>query len=282
MLPELKIYTTLSDLKYILFENPDVISDKIKTNGVWNPHVLEKAELILSNSEPGNVIDIGAGLGAFSVPLALGFYSNFRFFSFEPLRIMYMQLVTNVLLNHLDNIKPLNVGLGEKNEMVEFYTVDYGLNANHGAFSFKDEINQKREILPTEHNELYDFRTLDSYVPKNIRLIKLSAPGMEDEVLNGARQSILDNNLPPIIFEEWKAEWYAENLERIFSILKELGYQEFDSFSGYICAFKDIETKFNLLKKRNISTIGTFTDFEITEKQHDTAETLKSQKPLII
>ena len=280
MLPELKIYTTVSDLKYIMFEHPDIISDQIKTEGVWNLNVLSISQKILTNSAPGIVIDIGAGFGTFSVHLASMNYRNFKFAAFEPLRIVNMQLATNVLLNHLDNIKVFNVGLGEREETRSFYTVDYALNANHGSFSFNHEINEIRGILPTDDREMYEFKTLDSYLPGNVRLIKLSAPGMEIEVLRGSTETIKNNDCPPLIFESWQDEWYKDQTEQIYKFLSDVGYAEFEIIDNYIIAFKNIAEKTNLLRDRQ-KTMA-FTDFNINEKSHDAAETIKDQKPLII
>lgn len=280
MLPGLKIYTTISDLKYIMFEHPDVISDSIKSEGCWNLNKLIVANTILKNSDPGIVIDIGAGFGTFSVHLASMNYVNFKFAAFEPLRIINMQLATNVLLNHLDNIKVFNIGLGDADETRTFYTLDYELNANHGSFSFNDEINKLRGILPTDDQESYEFRRLDSFSTNNVRLIKLSAPGMEIDVLRGARETIINNNNPPLIFENWEVEWYKDKVEQIYKFLDEVGYEEFEVVENFIFAFKNVGEKMRLMREQQKTAV--FTEFHITEKLHDADETIKSQKPLII
>jgi FkbM family methyltransferase len=283
MLPTLKIYTTVEDLKYILFDHPDIISDQIKENGSWIPQITQRMEQILSNQgESGNVIDIGSGFGSISIPLAARFYPRFTFFAFEPLRIINLQLGTNVLLNYLDNIIPYNVGLGDCEETLEFYTVDYTNNGNHGSFSFNHSINEIRGIIPTKEKQNYMFKTLDSYNFDNVKLIKLSAPGMEKKVLDGAKQTIINNNLPPIVFEEWKSDWYTDQLKEIYDVLTDIGYKEFDQFDSHIFVFKDVEEKEKLLfssttQQRNKA----FSEFNVTEKSHDAELTLRDQKPLM-
>ena len=71
MLPELRIYTTPDDIKYLLFEQNEVISDEIRNNGIWNGACLDLAEKVLAKGHSGRVIDIGAGFGSFTLPLAL-------------------------------------------------------------------------------------------------------------------------------------------------------------------------------------------------------------------
>jgi len=280
MLPQLKVYTTIDDLKYLMFEQPDVISDQIKIHGSWNGNLLELVDVVIKNQGSGLVIDIGAGFGTFSVPLATLNYSKFKFAAFEPLRIINLQLATNVLLNHLDNVKVFNVGLGDKDESVIFYTLDYETNANHGSFSFNHEVNEIRGIIPTDSKESYEFRRLDSYLPEDVKLIKLSAPGMELEVLNGAKETILKNNNPPLVFENWDVEWYREKIDAVYAFLNEVGYQEYHEVGAYVIAFKNAEEKNQLLKESRNNNI--FTEFHIVEKEHDAVETLKDQKPLII
>ena len=62
MLPELRIYTTPDDIKYLLFEQNEVISDEIRNHGIWNGACLDLAEKVLAKGHSGRVIDIGAGL----------------------------------------------------------------------------------------------------------------------------------------------------------------------------------------------------------------------------
>lgn len=275
VLPELKIYTNDSDVKFVLFEQGDVISDQIRTMGNWNSHVLTFVDKILNKQLAGTVIDIGAGLGAFSIPLACTHNQRFHFKSFEPLKIIFMQLASNVLLNNLDNVRIHNVALGNQEKRMTFNTIDLFTNANHGSFSFNEEINKVRNIVPTDKKEVYEFRKLDSYGFDSVRFIKLSAPGMELEVLQGAKQTIINSDKPPILFETWDAEWYKDQVVEIFNFLQEMQYSHFASLNGYQVAFKSEAQYDFFMSDDEVVESG---DFIISEKVHDTEETLKDQK----
>ena len=53
MLPELRIYTTPDDIKYLLFEQNEVISDEIRNNGIWNGAWFDLAEKVLAKGHSG-------------------------------------------------------------------------------------------------------------------------------------------------------------------------------------------------------------------------------------
>lgn len=65
-----------------------------------------------------------------------------------------------------------------------------------------------------------------SLFPENIPvvLIKIDVEGFEKEVLEGGIGLIVHNNYPPIIFETWEYDWYAEKKQIIFNFLENLGY----------------------------------------------------------
>lgn len=275
-LPEMKIHVTDDDIKYLLFEQPDVISDQIRAVGVWNAPVYNNLLKILSKHPNGTVVDIGAGMGSVVVPLAVLFNNTLKFHAFEPLRVICMQLSTNVLINNLNNVKIENVALSNDDQRNFLESLDVSINGNHGGFSFNEEVNKNRNIAPSEEKEMFEFRKLDNYGLKNVKFIKLSAPGMELEVLQGAEQTIIENDRPPILIEGWQDPWYAERLEKTINFLKQnLQYIHFEGINGYWFVFKSIAERDFLLSDVKTVKEG---DFMVAEKVHDTDLTLKDQK----
>ena len=57
----------------------------------------------LLNIKPGVVINVGANIYTFSIPLAMN-YPNFEFIAFERQRTIYNHPVSNVFINQLRNI----------------------------------------------------------------------------------------------------------------------------------------------------------------------------------
>ena len=133
MLPELKIYTTPNDVKYLLFEQSEVISDEIRKHGIWNEPCLDLCEKILSKGSTGRVIDIGAGFGSFTIPLALK-HHKYTYTAFEPLPVINAQLSANILLNYLDNIRVYSCALSDAEALLDAPVLDVYSSGNHGSY----------------------------------------------------------------------------------------------------------------------------------------------------
>ena len=79
-----------------------------------------------------------------------------------------------------------------------------------------------------------EVRTLDSYNLSNIGFIKLDCEGMELDILNGAKECIINNNCPPLFIEIWIQECWRKDLEYyktqykddIYNFLLNLGYHK--------------------------------------------------------
>lgn len=273
MLPELQLYINDDNLKYLLFANSEVISDQIRKDGYWNKHILDYLKKILLKQDSGVIVDIGAGMGSVTVPLAQHFGPKFIIHCFEPLRILHQQLCANIFINSIDHVHTHNVALSKKREEVVYGVLDIHNLNNHGTFSFNEDINKIRNILLTDYKEYYSFDILDNYEFTDVKFIKLSAPGMEPQVIEGATETIKRNNNPPILFEHWNVDWYNETIEKVFEMLKTLGYRCFIDIGGYFIAFKT-EAFFEFLtQEKNINDDS----IVIKEKSVDAEMVLKNQ-----
>lgn len=244
MQPEVKIYTTRNGTQYALFAQPEIISDEIRKNQYWNIYNLEVADIILNECKNKRVIDIGSGLGAFTVPLAIKYHNQHIFESFEPVPAINEQLNANVLLNRLDNVHCHRIGVADRNEVVDHAIFDLAA-VNHGAFSFLIDSYVNRNIPIPNEVDVYELRTLDDYRFGNVGLIKITASGLELEILTGAKKIIENNQMPPLMVECWSDEWYKERKEAIIEIIKDCGYKQVLLRRNFIFAFNDI----NLFKK---------------------------------
>jgi FkbM family methyltransferase len=296
MLPDLRIYTTVQDIKYILVEHEEVISDVIRRDGVWGKEYLDLSAKILRNSPAGRVVDVGASFGTWTVPLALMFNDKHVFESFEPLPKVNMQLGANVLLNNLDNVNVHKFALGEKTQLIEDAALDFDCSANHGAHSFNHEYDSYRGVVRTnDKNDLYEFRKLDDFRYADVRLVKITTPAMEGKVMNGMLETITLNNHPPILFESWgNVDWYASERKSVISFLESKGYLHFhevkDFVHDHIIAFKSKEDEDRLLgdspatssSTSSFTTVKTISKassstFEVSETEQKTDDVLKNQ-----
>lgn len=276
MLPELRIYTTADDVKYVLFEQSEVISDEIRKHGVWNSACLDICHKILSKGTSGRVIDIGAGFGSFTIPLAVT-HPGYLYTAFEPLPIINMQLNANALLNNLDNVRVFNYGLSNKEEIIDAPCLDIERSSNHGSYSFDQEINRKRNIFGSNATEVYEFRTLDSFRFANVKLVKISTPGMENRVLGGMVETLINNNFPPVLFESWNMEWYKDEKAKALDFFASKAYEHYVMLGEHVLAFKTKAQHDAILQDGPAPELGTF---KVTEQSHDTSSVLANQVAL--
>ena len=197
------------------------------------------------------MIDAGANIGGFTVPIAQALKSNGRVFCFEPQRIVFQQLCANIFINELDNVFVHNVALGDVSGTIEIPELDFHSSANVGGFSVDEEIRKNIEddarLGRTFNNKIIENNKisvpivpLDSYeIFSQVSFIKVDVEGFELEFFRGARNTIISNGYPPIVFELWEnKEWYTEKAEKTTAYLVELGYS-FEKFGREILAQHD-------------------------------------------
>lgn len=235
MLPHADVVETRIG-RYLLFAGTDVISTALRTYGNWEPLTVAIAEMLLEmDGRGGTVIDGGANLGAFSIPVAKLAGERYQVLSFEIQRIVYYQLCGNVVLNGLDTVYPCNFGLADRTERIRIPKPDYHTDCNIGAVSIDPMVRAVRREAgigaltdaskaDTQEAELI---TLDSLDLTDVRLVKLDVEGVELSVLRGADRTLRDCGYPPILFEIWDTEKLPDlrgPQEALFAHLVALGY----------------------------------------------------------
>ncbi len=227
-LPAAEIFDT-GTVKYIVFQNRDLIGELVRRDGVYEPALIKVAQLLLKPQPPGVVLDIGANIGTFVLPLAKSFPAH-RFECFEPQRIVYYQLCGNVVLNALPNVRTHHFGLSDSPARLDLVHPDYRTELNVAAFSLDDEVRKNQyECASVGETESIATQTLDSLGFGDVRLIKIDVEGMEQKVLMGGRATLAANNFPPIIFETWTWKpWYQQRRTELFTWLTHLGYGIFE------------------------------------------------------
>lgn len=224
MLPNRKIIK-YGDCEFIVFDKPDIISNAISHSGGHEKHLEEVSAKLIGDAIDGIVLDIGANLGSYVIPVAKKF-PQLKFISFEPQRIIYYQLCSNIILNGLDNVNAVNIALSDEAGVADTVIPDYFQETNIGAFSLDPEVRKNDyECATIGGKESMIISVLDNHNIGNIRLIKIDVEGLELKVLKGATQTLQNNNYPPIIFEAWRyKEWFQPRRNELYDYIRSLGY----------------------------------------------------------
>ena len=171
-------------------------------------------------------IDVGSNAGYYTIPFA----SNFKeVYSFEPNPSMYPKLLRNIEANHLQNIRPFQIAVGDAVASVNLFiqdSVDGDFNLNSGLSSLKSRPEYHRETIQVQ---LITIDSLNLRFP--IGLIKIDVEGTEFEVIRGARQKIQESR--PVILWEASTTISADNYKSCISVLTELNYRNFEIKSNF-------------------------------------------------
>jgi FkbM family methyltransferase len=224
MLPNCEL-VKVDGTQFLVFKGQDLISNHLKQE-LYENDIHQLCLKLLINEPCGVVLDIGANLGTFCVPLAKKI-SKHTYHAFEPQRIIYYQLCANIFVNSLGNVYTYEAGLSNQEADIELEVPDYASEGNIGAFSIDKEVRENDyECKTTGSKEKMVLITLDSVGFENIRLIKIDVEGHELEVLKGGIETIKANNYPPIIFEAWTWKpWFEPKRKALFEYLEGHGYK---------------------------------------------------------
>jgi FkbM family methyltransferase len=224
MLPNCQLIK-VDGTQFLVFKGSDLISNHLKKE-LYEDDIHQLALKLLINEPSGTVLDIGANLGTFCVPLARKI-PKLKFHAFEPQRIVNYQLCANIIINSLDNVHTYELALSNKDDQLNLVMPDYAKETNIGAFSIDTEVRSNEyECATTSVTNKIDLVPLDFFAFSDVKLIKIDVEGHELEVLQGGLETIKANNYPPIIFEAWTWKpWYQEKRKALLDYLEGLGYQ---------------------------------------------------------
>lgn len=161
---------------------------------------------------PGNiVIEAGANMGSFTVPIAKNVGAGGMVFAFEPQAIVFQQMTANVALNDLINVQTFNAGCGSEPGWMNLARLNPQSEMNFGGVSL--------DKIQTDAGIRVRIEKLDDMIdPPRLNLIKADVEGMELEVLNGAKGLIEQHR--PILY----LECHAEEAPPLIDFGEALGY----------------------------------------------------------
>ena len=212
-LADYKIYNVEGQGRFYLDEIDDVIKRPLRKGVMWEPYLVN---LIPRHVKPGTtVIDAGAHIGTHTLTMAKAVGRKGRVYSFEPQRKLYRELVRNLELNGLRNVIPLRFALGDRHAVIEMSRAAIGNEGGTAVGSRGDKA---------------ELRTLDSFGFRNVSFMKIDVEGFEDQVLDGAAQTIRAQH-PVLLVEIQGGEDYdkasaqtRQRVEQTIAKLKAFGY----------------------------------------------------------
>ena len=165
------------------------VSRSLGLYGEWSEY---ETSMFLNLLEQNDVvIDAGANIGAFTIPMAKKVGANGAVYAFEPQRFLSQTLSANVVLNELPNVYTMHMALGDHVGTLKIPNIVYSKPGNFGAVDLKKKY-ASNTVLP--------LMTIDSLMLPCPKLIKIDVEGMEVGVLKGGRKTV--QKCKPFIYVE--------------------------------------------------------------------------------
>ena len=174
--------------------NDTAIGKLLDTYGEFSEPEVETLSKMVN---PGDlVVEVGANIGALTVPMAQFVGPQGHVVAFEPQCILFQNLCANLSLNDLTNVRAINAAVGRENGSVTLPKIDYSAPGMFGAHSIEGATD----------GEEVQLLALDHYLRTNrCRLMKIDVEGMEEQVILGAR-AYIDQHKPILYVENDRQE----------------------------------------------------------------------------
>lgn len=162
----------------------DMIKQVIVAGDKWERHSFD---LLAEHVVPGSVVvEVGAHIGTHTVRIGQLAGPWGRVYAFEPQRKIYRELHHNLALNGLTNVVAMRMAIGSgATRVIEMNPTTPGNEGGTGVGSGGDGA---------------ELRSLDSFHFERVSLLKIDVETYEDEVLDGAVDTIRRNR-PVILIE---------------------------------------------------------------------------------
>lgn len=158
---------------FYLEKNIDAIKDELRDGNRWEPYLVPYMTKYVKKNT--NVIDVGAHIGTHTVLFAKLLKGTGTVWAFEPQKKLFVELNANLFANHIEHVKTFRYAVGERTGKIEMDPPVYG---NEGG-THVGKGGDKADLV-----------TLDGLHIKNVSFIKIDVEHYEDNVLDGAVQTI--------------------------------------------------------------------------------------------
>lgn len=167
----------------ILYDTNDIwIGRSLAYYGEYSEAEVELFEALV---QPGAVVlDVGANIGALTVPLARFVGPTGLIVAIEPERLNYYALCANVALNNLPWVICLQYCVSDQTGAIRVADLDRSIKQNFGGLELdQPQMSKNGNLTPL-------FKLDDLEILSCVKLIKIDVEGMEQRVLRGAVKTI--------------------------------------------------------------------------------------------
>lgn len=183
--------------------------------GTGGYHTEEESQLYMTmfallkqhRPEPIQILDLGANIGACTVPWAKLVEPWGKVLAIEAQEPIFYALAGNIALNNCINARALHAAVaGHARGVVQVPRLDYRKAANFGGLSLLPEVEGGSDIgQPMDRSDSYGVRAVcvDGFGLPRVDFIKIDVEGMELEVLEGA-SSVIGRDRPILLIEHIK------------------------------------------------------------------------------
>ena len=214
-----KVYYKIINDKFVIFRTKTDLRIKIRVRStdlmtltnVWmiNEYDIEDFEINVNDT----VIDIGAHIGLFSLLVSQRCKTG-KILSFEPVRENFDLLVSNLKLNHIENVLPFNMAVSKNLDKLNLF-----LNDDQSAHSIFPKSSESISVESTSLQKIFEENKISS-----CKLLKLDCEGAEYEIIDSLPSEYLDK-IQNIVMEYHSADTKPELVKNLIQKIKNAGFK---------------------------------------------------------
>lgn len=187
---------------FLINPNDAYIGQSFIHYGEYSYQEWQLLEELIVRFVQGDILEIGANMGSHTIGMAKALGTDFSVYAFEPQRLIFQQLCTNITLNGLSNVYAFPYACGNQNEIICIPECNMQQAGNFGGIGIQPS-NSLNGQIDKKQTHMATCIRLDDYFVKHdkpIHLIKIDVEGFELQVLSGATQTIQTHR--PILYVE--------------------------------------------------------------------------------
>ena len=214
-----KVYYKLINDKFVIFKTKTDLRIKIRVRStdlmaltnVWmiNEYDIENFKINTNDM----IIDIGAHIGLFSL-LVSQLCKTGKILSFEPVRENFDLLVSNLKLNHVENVLPFNMAVSKNSGRLDLF-----LNNDQSAHSIFSKSSESINVESTSLQKIFDENKISS-----CKLLKLDCEGAEYQIIDSLPSEYLDK-IQNIVMEYHLADTKPELVKSLILKIENAGFK---------------------------------------------------------